>query len=253
LNREWIAVEKEIYQNAALNFTMSRNIAQSIREDYSCAPGKVAAVGAGASAPPVVTVERRSWNKRILFVGVEWERKGGPLLIDAFREVLKAHPDAHLTIAGSSPDVDVSNCTVLGRLPLAEMSRQYGEASIFCLPTRIEPFGIAFLEAMMNRLPIVATRIGAIPELVIPGENGHLVEPGAAEPLARALIDLLDHPGRCLEMGEKGHRIAMRDYTWETVGRKIRAHVERALDRGTGKRLRRSGRQPLPKVLPPSL
>lgn len=230
LNREWITVEKEIYQNASLNFTMSRNIARSICEDYSCAPSKVAVVGAGASAPPALAGERgRYWNKHILFVGLEWERKGGPVLVDAFREVLKAHPDTRLTIVGSSPDVDVPNCEVLGKLPLAEVSRHYGEASIFCLPTKVEPFGIAFLEAMMNRLPIVATRIGAIPEIVTPGKNGLLVEPNTPGTLAQALIDLLDQPERCLEMGESGYHIALRDYTWARVGQKIREHIEEVI------------------------
>jgi glycosyltransferase involved in cell wall biosynthesis len=107
----------------------------------------------------------------------------------------------------------------------SELSRYYAESSIFCLPTRREPFGIAFVEAMMHRLPIVGTRVGAVPDMVEDGVNGILVEPGKAEPLARALCTLLDSPALCQQFGRRGYEKAVERYTWAGTGQRIRKRI----------------------------
>jgi glycosyltransferase involved in cell wall biosynthesis len=113
----------------------------------------------------------------------------------------------------------------LGKLPLESLQPYYASASIFCLPTKLEPFGVAFVEAMANRLPIVATEIGAIPDFVINGENGYLVSPGDISGLAQALIRLLDNPSQCRSFGARSYGLARQRYNWQTVGSKIRARV----------------------------
>jgi len=96
---------------------------------------------------------------------------------------------------------------------------------VFCLPTRLEPFGIAYLEAMMHRLPVVATRVGAVPDMVLEGQTGRLVEPGDAAALAAALIDVLGDPATARRYGEAGFVRATETYTWQRVGQRIRALV----------------------------
>lgn len=78
---------------------------------------------------------------------------------------------------GCSPKIDIQNCNVIGRVPIQEVEKCYKQASVFCLPTTIEPFGIVFLEAIANRLPVIGTKIGAIPNFMNDGQNGYLVEP----------------------------------------------------------------------------
>lgn len=227
----WVRLERGIYQNACHVFTRSRNITRSVVEQYGCDAGKVTCVYAGSNArfdgaPPDNDGYR---NKNILFVGVDWERKGGPELVAAFRQVLRVHPDAQLTIVGCTPRVDVPNCRVIGRIPLADVAEQYRRASVFCLPTWLEPFGIVFIEAFAHRLPVVATRVGAIPDFVIPGESGYLVEPGARDCLAQALTALLDDPDRCRAFGARGYDIVRENYTWEKVGRRMRQTIAASL------------------------
>jgi glycosyltransferase involved in cell wall biosynthesis len=219
----WVQLEQTIYQNACHIFTRSRNITHSIVKQYGCEPDKVTCVYAGSNArfddcPPENDAYQ---NKNILFVGMDWERKGGPELVAAFDQVLLAHPDAHLTIVGCSPEVDVPNCEVVGRVPLDEVEQYYRKASIFCLPTRLEPFGIVFIEAFAHKLPVVATRVGAIPDFVIPDESGYLVEPGEPDYLAQALIRLLDDPAKCRAFGTRGYDIVRENYTWEKVGQRL--------------------------------
>lgn len=227
----WIALEKTIYQNASHIFTRSSNITHSLIEQYQCDPHKISCVYAGSNvAYQDEPLDNDAYhNKNILFVGIDWERKGGPELIQAFRQVLTVHPDAHLTIVGCNPVVNLPNCHVMGRRSLEELKNHYRQASIFCLPTKLEPFGIVFIEALSYRLPIVATCVGAIPDFVQDGENGYLIEPGITQNLADALIKLLDDPEKCHRFGDAGYKIAQERYTWENVGLRMQERIRMAL------------------------
>ncbi len=230
-SRSWIELEKTIYHNATRVLTRSSHISKSVVEDYGCEPAKVVCVYAGGNAPA------GNWhpdnehygNKNILFVGIDWERKGGPELVEAFRSVLQIHPDAQLTIVGCSPDVDVPNCRAVGKVSLEEVSRHFREASIFCLPTKREPFGTVFVEALTHKLPIVATNIGALPDLVTSGMNGELVEPNDVDQLATTLLGFVGDPQRCRRFGESGYRLAKERYNWERTGTTIRSIINAAV------------------------
>ena len=219
-----------VYQNAARIFTRSHNITADLIKHYAISPEKIACVYAGANVPVESSYQVANdnyANERILFIGTDWVRKGGPILAAAFKEVLRVHPNAHLTIVGANPDLNVPNCTVLGQLSLAELSALFAQSSIFCLPTRVEPFGVAILDAMLHRLPVVATSVGAIPDLVQEGVCGHMVTPGDSRQLAQMLIDLLNDPGRCRRFGEAGYRLANARYTWPLVGARFRSEILR--------------------------
>jgi glycosyltransferase involved in cell wall biosynthesis len=227
-SQEWIDLERSIYDSATVVFTRSTDVAADLVRYYNISPDKIECVYAGSNVDVKNAGEPNNngySNKRIIFVGVDWLRKGGAELQEAFRTVLKSHPDAHLTIAGSNTPVDLPNCTVLGPVNASDLSRYYTEASVFCLPTKREPFGIAFVEAMTHRLPIVATRVGAVPDMVEEGVNGFLVEPGKAEPLAQALCKLLDSPQLCREFGRRSYEKAVERYTWEGTGQRIRKRI----------------------------
>jgi glycosyltransferase involved in cell wall biosynthesis len=225
----WLECEKNIYRNATLNFTMSTNISKSIINDYDCDSTRVVCVHAGASAAVAedeIFDERRYSSQNILFVGVDWERKGGPVLAEAFKLVLAKCPQATLTIIGCTPNLDIPNCDIVGKVPLADVSAYFKKAAVFCLPTRIEPFGIVFLEAMAHKLPIVATNIGAIPEFVTEGKNGYIVEPDHPQQLADKLIETISSPERCQEFGAYGHQVFWNTYTWQKTGIKLRESIE---------------------------
>ena len=229
--REWIELEKSLYHRAAKNFTMSRHIQRSLLEQYGCDPGKVACVYAGSNTDtrPVPLENDNYRNKTILFIGVDWDRKGGPELAAAFKIVRQHHPDAKLIIVGCSPKLDLPNCEIAGRVPLERVKDYYARSSIFCLPTRLEPFGIVFVESLLNKIPIVATNIGALPDIVEDGKSGRLVASHQVGELAAALLELLADPEKCRRFGEYGHQAVRERYSWDAVGARIRTEIEAIL------------------------
>jgi len=232
-SRAWINCERSIYYNAATVFTWSSNVSRSLIEDYGMTAERVECVYTGSNSPippPSSTGPARYAQKNILFVGVDWERKGGPVLIKAFRRVRERHPDARLTLLGRVPDLgDIPGVTVVGRVPLDQLPSYYADASIFCMPTRLEPFGNVFVEAMWQQLPIVATRVGALPDIVKDGVNGFLVAPDDDGALAERLCTLLDDPARCATFGAKGRTRAAERYDWPLVAGRIRDRIEKEI------------------------
>jgi len=232
LSQRWTQLERGAYQNATMVFTMSTNIARSMVEDYGCAPERVACVFAGTNLTSAAREDidsARFADRHILFVGVDWERKGGPVLLDAFRRLRETLSDLRLTVVGCSPDIREEGVEIVGRIPLDEVAHYYRSASVFCLPTLNEPFGLVFLEAFSHSLPVVATRIGAIPDIVTEGESGYLVSPQNSVELAQALKLLLTDPARCERFGTFGRNSLAHSYSWEQTSMKLAAHIERTL------------------------
>ena len=208
-------------------FTRSTNISRSLIDLYDVPSQKVACVYVGINVAPFSgkLFNNGYRNKNILFVGVDWPRKGGPDLVEAFKIVLRTHSDARLTIVGCSPDIDLPNCDVIGKVPVNEMSNYYERASVFCMPTYLEPFGAVYIEAFSYKLPVVATNIGAIPDFVLDDENGYLVEPGDIAGLAESLNELISSAEKCKLFGERGNALVRERYNWETVGAAMRKHI----------------------------
>jgi glycosyltransferase involved in cell wall biosynthesis len=249
LSLTWAEMEKGAYRNARLVFTMSRNISRSLISEYGCSAQRVKCVYAGSnvSAGMSGNIDNSRFSaKNILFVGVEWERKGGPVLLEAFRILRRTHPDARLTVVGCSPQISEAGVHIVGRIPLAEVPEYYRAASVFCLPTLNEPFGLVFLEAAAFGLPVVATRIGAIPEIVMNGKTGYIVEPQNVPELAARLNDLLRDPLRAEQFGTHGREWVSRRYSWEETGHRLFAHIKRT----TRHLAREKSRAPAPSVQP---
>ncbi|WP_179131387.1 glycosyltransferase family 4 protein [Candidatus Entotheonella palauensis] len=229
-------VEQAVYDHASGIFTRSRHVTQSVIEDYHTDPAKVHCVYAGSNVPldDIAPLDHANYtNKHILFVGIDWNRKGGPELAAAFEKILVVHPDAQLTIVGASPELNLPNCHVAGRVSAQDLNAYYWRASIFCLPTKREPFGIVFIEALAHQLPIVGTDIGAIPDFVEHGANGYLVPPFDIPALTEALLTLLGNPDQCQRFGAYGNTRILTRYNWECVAAAMASHMQHVLEAHT--------------------
>ena len=154
------------------------------------------------------------------------EGKGIDLVLQALPAVFTKCPGTRYRVVGGGGDLP-RLAELVRQLGLEErtelpgarrddaLRQAYREADVFVLPTQVEGFGVVFLEAMYNRLPVVAVRASATPEVVQDGVTGLLVSPGSAEELAGALTALLSDPVRRRAMGEAGRQRVERMYRFE--------------------------------------
>ncbi len=154
-------------------------------------------------------------------VGRLIEQKDHVTLLRAFALVHARQPRARLAILGAGPlerstralvdELGLGAVVVLpGRTEIGDWLRR---ADVFVHTSRWEGFGIVLLEAMLAGLPVVATRVSAVPEVVVHQETGALVEPGDAEGVARELGALLADPERALRLGEAGRARARSEFS----------------------------------------
>ena len=162
------------------------------------------------------------------FVGRLTRQKGVDVLLRAFAEVEKRLPDARLVLAGDGPD----------RPALEELARSLGlrrvmflgwrqdvadimaDVSLLAVPSRWEGFGLVALEAMALGKPVVAARVSALPEIVVPGETGLLVSSGSETELADALLSLLSDPSRAERMGRAGKARVVNEFPVERMAQR---------------------------------
>ena len=179
---------------------------------------KVHTVRCGIDLPAFQpAAERPGSSAEILCVAAMSRRKGHVVLLDALPRVLERVPAARLTLAGDGPereflktrarDLDVADAVrFLGAVEHDRMPALYEAADVFCLPSFAEGIPIVLMEAMAMEIPVVATRIMGVPELVEHERSGLLVSPARADALADALVRLLTDPPLRREMGRAGRR-----------------------------------------------
>ncbi|NLE29383.1 MAG: glycosyltransferase family 4 protein [Phycisphaerae bacterium] len=214
--QECLPYEQSTLENATLIFTMSDHVTRSLIEHYRIPEKQILRVNGGCNIPDMESNDPERYHRQnILFIGVDWERKGGPDLLTAFRHIKKRHPRATLTLVGSSPEIDEPGVEVVGKVSQAQTARFLSRATIFCMPSLREPFGIAYLEAMRAGLPVVATNLGAAPDFVLEGQTGFKVEPHDIDTLADRIETLICDPDTCRRMGLSGRELVESQYTWQ--------------------------------------
>jgi glycosyltransferase involved in cell wall biosynthesis len=220
--KECISYEEQSLRKATMVFTMSDHVTRSLVEQYNLPPKKIMRVNGGINSPVAEQFNSiRYQRKNILFVGVDWERKGGPQLVEAFEKVRKRQPQATLTIVGCSPKIKGLGIEVVGSVAQKEVSKYLAKASCFCMPSHREPFGIVYIEAMHVGLPVIASDLGATPDFVINGQTGFLVNPDDINELAERIEELICDSDKCRHMGEQAQRLAWAEYTWEKTQQKM--------------------------------
>jgi glycosyltransferase involved in cell wall biosynthesis len=171
----------------------------------------------------------------VLAIGRLIEQKDHATLLEAFARVHRTHPEARLAILGWGPREPPTKelvhklglddaAFVLGRV---EPRDWLARADVFAHTSQWEGFGIVLLEAMLARLPVVATRVSAIPEIVVDGKTGLLTPPGDAVAIADALGRLLDDVALRRNLGEAGLNRAHDEFSVQRmVERTMRVYDE---------------------------
>jgi glycosyltransferase involved in cell wall biosynthesis len=216
VDRQKYQMNRRAFHAAATLVPWSEWAKASLVNDYGVDPAKIRVLAPGA-APQFFEIGRRRAQAsdpapagpvRLLFVGGEWGRKGGPQLLEAVaglpagswqldvvtRDAVPPRPGVvvHHGIGPNSP----------------ELFRLFAEADLFVLPSLGECLAVVLMEATAAGLPIVTTDVGALAEALRPDETGLVVPPKDVSALRQALSALVGDPARRRSMGRGGHALA---------------------------------------------
>ena len=178
-------------------------------------------------------------HQDVLFLGRLDARKSPDVLLRASKDMLEAHPDAKLVFGGDgyperyerlACELGIANrCEFLGWLTGGEKERLFAQAGVYCLPSKNEGLPMSVLEAMAHGIPVVATPVGGIPQVIRDGVDGYLVGVDDVEALSAALLCLAQNPGRRAEMGAAARRKIEREFGIDAAVKRLAAIYDTCL------------------------
>lgn len=191
--------------------------ARSFAHDYRVPPERIHVIPPGVDlsswtvpAHRLISVEScpREQPFRLLFVGADFERKGGPLLVQVFRQHLRNTCELHLVTRADLPNEPGLHVYREFRPNEDGLRRLYETCDALVLPTQADCFSLAAIEAMATGLPVISCPVGGIPEIVQHGETGYLIPPNDGGALLGAITALCGDRARTRAMGQLGRQVA---------------------------------------------
>ena len=217
---------KGILKNASTVIALTEHMKDAMQAIYS---RDVIIVPNGINLNEVAEREAEGGNpgKKILFVGRLHPVKGTQYLLGAMSIVHRELPEAKLILVGDGEErehletltdnLGIRECVEFaGRVPHERVQDYMSQAKVFVLPSLSEGFPVTILEAMACGLPVVATRVGGVPDIIEDGANGYLIDAMNQEQIAEALLKLLRDEELRKGISEK-NRVTAEKYRWDTV------------------------------------
>jgi len=242
--QQGIEMDRRAFEKAAHVIVASDWAKRSAVLDYGIPESKISVVPFGANLDRIPDAEeiRKEKNKicRLLFLGVEWERKGGQIALDAFYQLKETGFPVQLTIIGCVPPVPVTdpNITVIpfiNRRNNEEADRLYAiirQSDFLLLPTRAECAGIVFCEASAFGVPSITTHTGGVSTNVTDGVNGFALPPEAgAGVYAQKIRELFSDEAAYRNLSKSSRHKFEQELNWEHWGKQFQQIAHRVVNR----------------------
>jgi glycosyltransferase involved in cell wall biosynthesis len=229
---KWLALEKQAFHRSAHICTRGQFVSKSITEDYNIPANKVTAIGGGVNFGnlPNLKTKSNSSEPTALFIGKDFYRKGGDLLLKAFSRVRQTIPNAHLVMVTEglpSQGFDLSGVQIVNPTwDRAIIQGLYEKADCFVLPSRLETWGDVLLEAMSFALPCIGISGEAMGEIIQNGITGLVTPPEDIIALANALIQIMSNREQRERMGIAARQRIESVYTWDQVVKRLVPIIE---------------------------
>ena len=214
----WFECEQLAYARAKHIFCMSQVVKDSLVQDYAIPPQTITVVGSSGDFQEPYAGEKTFGRHQLLFNGSDFDRKGGDLVLAAFREVRQAIPDAKLAIVGktlTSDEVGVCNPGYI--TSRSQMHQLFLETDLVIAPASCDPFPTFLMEAMNYGVPCVVSKRDGMPEIVDHGVNGMVIDSLSAERFAETIVNLLQDSSKLSSLSQAArHKIKMQ-LNWSSV------------------------------------
>ena len=239
--KETYEIEKLAFNKAAFLTFCSDWAAKSAIKDFNIDPARVFTIpfGANLDVPPAreIALNKKKSNVcRLLFMGVNWENKGGAIAYDACMELNKMGIDARLTICGCVPPIEFRHEKV-EIVPFInkndpkgfeQFSTLFSQAEFFILPTRFEGYGIVFCEASAFGVPSFATDTGGVSSAITEGRNGFLFPPSAmGKEYANKIASVYNYDEKYYSLVKSSRELFESQLNWNSWGRSSKKLTKR--------------------------
>jgi glycosyltransferase involved in cell wall biosynthesis len=231
--QEALNYERRVASRMDRVFVMGDYLAESFEKDIGVDRRRIVNISHGANLDdlPEVDSGKDYGSQEVLFVAVEFERKGGHVLLPAFQRVRRLLPNSVLHVLGARgeppPSLPLDGVRWHGFMrkevpeEAAIITDLYRRCSVFVLPSFYEPFGISVSEAMLYGLAPVITGDWGVAEKVVPGVSGLHVKAGDEDALAEALHQLLSDPAKNAAFGAAARERGLERFTWPSVVKRM--------------------------------
>ncbi len=220
-----IAQERKALLGADAVCARSRLAAESLATSCGVSPERLSVVGGGGNivAPAIIPASAAAGpGPRFLFVGREFHRKGGDVVLAAFGLVRERYPDATLTVVSKHRPADlVAGVRWLDGLSVETLAEAYAHADALVLAPRLETWGDVLIEAMGFGLPCIVPDEAPFDEIVVSGRTGLLVEGRDPSAFAEAMLTLAGDPDLQRAMGAAARERVARHFTWDAVADRL--------------------------------
>jgi alpha-maltose-1-phosphate synthase len=227
--------EKEVYGRLTKIFCMNEFWRRSFVEDFGLPAEKVVNIGFGLNIKPPTSIAGKDHGREdVLFLGIDFERKGGPTLIRAFDRIAGKHPRAKLHLVGphQQPAILSDGKSRPGVVFHGHLSREnpeqlktlfdlFEKCTVAVLPSLYEPLGSAVLEAMAFGSAGVTTDAWSFPEMIREGVDGYRFPMGDDAKLADILDRYLSDPNLRAAHGKAAHVEIVRRFDWDQVAERL--------------------------------
>ena len=216
---------RKVFRNAAGFVAWSNWAKESFVHDYGCAEEDVVVIPPGVDLEQFRAGDRAHELPRLLFVGGDFARKGGDLLLDVFRGRLRGR--AELDVVTRDPVPEESGVRVHRDVSAnsEKLKQLYASSDVFVLPTRADCYSLVCMEAMASSLPCVVTRAGGIEDLVADGDTGYLVGIDSADALGDALDALVNDGALRERMSRRSREVAEEKLDVQKTSRRLFEYV----------------------------
>ena len=204
-------------------FTMGQWFAKDLVDRCGIPKAKVHHVGGGINLDKSLIDYSKKRGNKVLFVGRDFIRKGGPITLKAFRKLKETMPDAELYVAGpaSNPLPEgMDGYHYMGECSHAKLSELFNKCDIFVMPSYFEAYGLVFIEALTYGLPCIGRNAYEMPYFIEDGKTGLLLEEDDAEQLALMMKRLLEDDSMKANVRALKDRY-MDEYSWDSVAKRI--------------------------------
>ena len=232
-----------IYKLATLLMTVSHAVAEELTQIYKIPKRKIAIFYNALQDPGIIIKKTIDRKIDLICVGRLVFGKGHDILIKAMKIVTEKRPNTSLLIVGEGELKDSlqwmvealgleENISFTGIVAHQEVLRLVSDSKVLVLPTRFEAFPYAVIEALSLGTPVIASHVGGIPEVISSGVEGLLVPKEDPNSLAAAILELIDNPAMCDDMGQKGRKRFESDFRLEDLINRQSSYIVNLINQG---------------------